>query len=365
MHIKITKAVLLDVLNKVQKAVPSKAALQILQNALIVAKEGKIVVTGSSLDITIIADTNCEVLEDGETTLPVKMLAMAISKCNDGTIDISVDANDKATVTAGSTVFRILGMKASEFPMIDNAEGTTVSIKSDALREMFRKVKYAASIDGTRQALASVLVEFEEGRVTAVATDGRRLARYIVEADVKDKAEVIVPSQAVELILPNIKGDDNCSLTLAKNKMMIECGNVKICTKLIENTYPNYRQIIPSAFEKDLTVNRIDLISSLERVAVFATDGSTSYVELALSQDKMVLKSSSTVIGESRDELDVKFDTGEQMKIGLNPTFVMEALKALDEDDVVIQINGPALPLNFKRPDTDAFTYICMPYRIN
>ena len=364
MKIKITKAVLLDALNKVQKVVPSKGTMRIIENALFSANAGKLVVTGTNLDITIVASADCEMLEDGQTTLPVKMMTSAISKCADGIIEITSDLSDKAVVTAGNTTFRIVGLNAKDFPTLSAAEGATVEVKCEVLKEMFRKVKYAASQDDTRHSLKSVFIEIKDKTISAVATDGRRLAKYEFSTDIDATAEVLLPTTAVEQVFPNIKGDGNCKITLDHDKMTFDLGNTVIYTKLVDDKFPNYRQIIPTEFAHKLTVDRESLIQAIERVSVFAADGTTGSIEFKISENQMILSAETTDIGESRDVLPVKFDSAEPITIRLNPTYVKESLTALDEDNVDIQINSGAQPINIKQPDSTAFTYICMPLRI-
>ena len=363
MRIIITKALLLDALNKVQKVVPSKGSMRIIENALFSADDGKLVITGTNLDITIVANAECGVLESGQTTLPVKMMTSAISKCADGMIEISSDLSDKAVVTAGTTTFRIVGLPAKDFPILSTAEGVTVEVKCEVLKEMFRKVKYAASQDDTRHSLKSVFIEIKDKTISAVATDGRRLAKYEVSTEIDSDAEVLLPITAVEQVLPNIKGEGACKITLDKDKMTFNLGSVIVYTKLVDDKYPNYRQIIPTEFAHLLTVDRENFIQAIERVSVFASDGTTGSIEITIGENQMVLKASTTDVGESRDVLPVKFDGTEPITIRLNPTYVKDALNALDEDDVQIQINSGVQPINIKRPDTSAFTYICMPLR--
>jgi len=178
MHIKISKSSLSEALNNVQAVVGSKNALQVLQNVMVEATDKEVKFTCSDLDVTLVANAECEVLDAGATTIPVKPFASAVGKMVDGTIEITVDESDCSTISGGSSVFKFKGLSAKEFPSIPKPDGATCEIASNSIREMLRKTAFATSQDDTRRTLQGVLLDFQKdkGIVKAVGTDGRRLA---------------------------------------------------------------------------------------------------------------------------------------------------------------------------------------------
>lgn len=184
MKFKIIRSKFLDGLKCVQNIVAGKGSLAILQNVLLEANGKELKMTTTDLDISINAVCECEVQEHGNTTLPVKLLFNAITKVAEGEVTVEVDAKERATIFAGNAKFKLAGMPESEFPRLPkDEEAYEYKIPQQTLKEMLRKVSYAASQDDTRRTLKGVLMSFKDSKLTMVATDGRRLA--LVENEIE------------------------------------------------------------------------------------------------------------------------------------------------------------------------------------
>jgi len=366
MEIKVTKAALLDALKKAQKVVSSKAAVPVLQNVLIEAQDGKVVATCSDLTRTIVATTTCEVIEEGRTTLPAKMLSSVISAAGDGQIEIKVNEKDRAVIKSGQAKFTLNGLPATEFPKLPKISGEPIELPSAKLKEMLRYVKYAASQDETRATIRSVLLDFKDSAVSAVATDGRRLAKFdaTLEAEVAD-SQWVIPIASVADIYDNLASEGNVAITIATSQMVVDFGTVKVYTKMLEDAYPNYRQVIPSSFGTKVVVSRDELLSAIGRVSVFANDGAASTVTFNFSAGELVLSASTTDVGESRDSIAIKYDSEKAIEIRFNPVYVNEAISAMEDDELAIYLNDGHSPCKISRVDTDDFTYVLMPLRVN
>ena len=365
MHIKISKSSLSEALNNVQAVVGSRAALQVLQNVMVEAKGGEVKFTCSDLDTTLVANAECEVIEDGATTIPVKTFTAAVGKMVDGVIDISVDENDRSTISGGASVFKFNGLPAKEFPTVPNPDGMTCTIESNAIREMLRKTAFAASQEGTRRTLQGVLLDFQNdgGNVRAVGTDGRRLAMLDCTLDSSKgfKGQFILPRKAVDLLGKKLPKDGNAELITAKGQLLIKTARLVITTKLLDEAYPDYMRVIPKTDGTEIAMNRGDFLGALDRISVFMTD--SPCVILTFGDNKLVLNSGDTEFGSSHDEIPVKYD-GESIDMRFNPYYVRDALNAMDDEEVVMKITTSESPAIIKKVESNDYTYVVMPLRV-
>ena len=235
MKFSIIRSKFLDSLKNVQNIVAGKASLQILQNVRIEAGEGRIILTTTDLSITVKASAECDIAEPGATTLPVRLLFLTVSKMSEGIVTVEVDASDRAVVSGGSAVFKISGLPERDFPKIEQEDDSfAYTIPQPVLREMLRKTHYAASTDETRRNLQGVLFSFKEGKLTMVATDGRRLA--LVENEIEIPAggerDVILSTRSiVELLRILGSGEGSVTMYLRKTQVHFDFGEIAFSSK--------------------------------------------------------------------------------------------------------------------------------------
>ena len=269
MKFKIIRSTFIEGLKSVQNIVAGKGSLPILQNVMIEAKGNEIKMTTTDLDISIKSVCECKVEEAGMTTLPVKLLFTAVTKVAEGEIEVVVDAKERATISAGNARYKLAGMPESEFPRLPNdSDAYTYSLPQQTFREMLRKVAYAASQDDTRRTLKGVLMSFKDSKLTMVATDGRRLALVENEVEFPKNAEkdIVLPSKAVAELQRSMNGEESLSLIVQKSQICFTLGNVTIYSKLMDDAYPNYRQVIPKETAEHLPRIRMCARRQLEEV---------------------------------------------------------------------------------------------------
>lgn len=351
-------------LKGVQNIVGGKLSLPILQNVKIEAVGKELTMTTTDLDISIKTTVECVVEEAGSTTLPVKLLFSSIQKMAEGPVVVEVDAHEKATISAGSAKFRLSGMAESEFPRLPKDEEASIySIEQATLREMLRKTSYAASQDDTRRSLKGVLMSFKDEKLTMVATDGRRLALVEKEMEFSKTAEkdIVLPFKAVQELMRSLSGEGEITLMIQKGQISFNLGSMMIYSKLMEEAYPNYRQVIPKETKEKITIDRQLLLSALDRASVMTMDEAHS-TKLIFSAGKLTVTSAASDIGEAKDEVPIKY-AGENIEIMFNPSYVMDPLKAIDDDEVTINLNDGHSPAVIKC--SIPFLYVLMPLRIS
>ena len=364
MKLKILRSKILEGLKSVQNVVVGKGSLPILQNVLLEAVGHELVMTTTDLDISIKAVCDCEVIEPGSSTLPVKLLFNAMAKVAEGEIEIEVDMNERATITAGNARFKLAGMSEKDFPKLKKEEESyAYEIAQQTFREMLKKVSYAASQDDTRRTLKGVLMSFKDLKLTMVATDGRRMALIENEMEFpKDaEADIVLPAKAVVELQRLLNGESNLHITVNKTQICFSVDNLMIYSKLIDDVYPNYKQVIPKETTEHIIVDRQLLLDALDRASVMTMDEAHS-TKLIFENGSLTVMSAASDIGEARDTLPVKYN-GEKIEIMFNPNYVMDPLKAVDENEISINLNDGHSPAVIKC--SMPFLYVLMPLRIS
>ena len=365
MKFKIIRSKFLEGLKSVQNIVAAKGSLPILQNVLLEGRGGKLTMMTTDLDISIRSEVPCEEIgEEGSSTLPVKLLFNSISKAAEGEIEVEIDAKERATIIAGSAKFKLAGMPESEFPRLPKEDdGFSYKLNQQTLREMFRKTSYAASQDDTRRTLKGVLMSFKDAKLTMVATDGRRLALVENEIEFPKDAErdIVLPFKAVQELQRSLAGEEEVEVRVQNTQVSFRLGGVMIYSKLIDEKYPNYVQVIPRECAEHITVDRELLLGALERASVMTMDEAHS-TKLIFEGNKLTVTSAASDIGEAKDEVAIKY-AGEKIEIMFNPSYVMDPLRAIDDNEVTINLNNGHSPAVIKC--SIPFLYVLMPLRIN
>ena len=364
MKFKISRSKFADGLKAVQNIVAGKGSLLILQNVMIEANGKAIKMTTTDLDISINCMVECEVEEAGVTTLPVKLLANSILKLAEGIVEVDVDAKEKATITAGTTKFRLAGLPESEFPRLPkDEEAHSYKLQQATLKEMLRKTAYAASQDETRRTLKGVLMSFKDQKLTMVATDGRRLALVEKEVEFSKSAEkdIVLPSKAVQELQRSLGNEDEVDIQIQRSQVCFKLGDISIYSKLIDENYPNYLQVIPKETAEKIQVDRQALLDALDRASVMTIDEAHS-TKLIFEMNKLTVTSAANDIGEAKDEVAIKY-AGERIEIMFNPNYVMDPLKVIDDDEVTINLNNGHSPAVIKC--SIPFLYVLMPLRVS
>ena len=364
MKIKILRSKLIEALKAVQNIVAGRGSLPIIQNVLMEAENGKITLTTTDLDISIRSVCECEVIEPGRSTLPVKLLFNAVAKSEEGAIEIEIDNKECARISAGHARFRLVGMPAADFPKLPSDEDAySYSVPQQTVKEMLRKVAYAASQDDTRRTIKCVLMRFKDEKLTMVATDGRRLA--LVEKEIEfsksDERDIVLPSKAVAELQRTLLSDGDAAIMLQKSQVCFNLGSVTIYSKIMEDAYPNYVQVIPKETAEHISVDRQQLIDALERVSVMTIDEAHS-TKLIFESGKLTVSATASDIGDAKDEVPIKY-AGETIEIVFNPSYLMDSLKVIDDDEVTINLNDGHSPavITCSIP----FLYVLMPLRIS
>jgi DNA polymerase III subunit beta len=369
MKLTITKEQLVHGLSAVQNVVSTRTTLPILSNVLVRGEGNRVDLTATDLDVTISSAVEASVERPGAVTLPAKKFLELVRDLPTPSIELEVDDKNQCTILSGASYYRIHGLAAEEFPPLPKfSETRKITLPQEKLKALLRKVTFAISNDESRFVLNGVFFTLKDHTVTLVATDGRRLALAEEEVDLppSSQGECIIPSKAItevnRLLQPGkeveIKFTDNqAAFTLSGEKGF----DTLIISKLIEGNYPNFRQVIPSETKERIALSREEFLHSLRRAQHMTSDKSNS-VKLNFSKNKLEITANTPEVGEGRESIAVNYK-GNDIAIAFNPVYLMDPLKALDEDEVYFELNDELSPgvLKVNSP----FIYVLMPMRMS
>jgi DNA polymerase III subunit beta len=363
MKFRISKEAFLDGLQKVQHVVSSRTTLPILSNVLLVAKDGRLQFTTTDLDVGITGSVEAQIEKEGATTLPAKRLVSIIRELPASEVEVVVDGKNHASIRSGPSFFKIIGLSDSEFPPLPDFEGAKVfKIPQQALRDGLKKTSYAISTDETRYVLNGIFTSFRDGKMTLVATDGRRLA--MVDTDLEFPAshetDVIIPTKAVQELQRLLGDSGDVIVKLSDNQVSFAVGDSLLASKLIEGNYPNYRQVIPGDSNERVIISREALLETVRRVSLLSSDKSNS-VKLVFSENRIEVTANSPDVGEAQESMDVIYQ-GPAMQIAFNPEFLQAPLRNLDSNDVYLDLIDEMSPGVLRIEGT--FLYVLMPMRV-
>lgn len=364
MKFRITKENFQTGLGQVLNVVNTRTTLPILSNVLLEARDGALTLTTTDLDVGVVGTVEAEVEKEGATTLPARKLATIIRELPENEISVAVDKDNVASVRCGASFFKILGLGHEEFPPLPDLDNAAeFKLSQSTLKDGLKKTAYAISTDETRYVLNGIYHSFRGAKLTLVATDGRRLAMADYEAEFPDSQETdfILPTKAVHELQRLLEGDEEVRIRVGSSQVMFELNRNILYSKLIDGTYPNFRQVIPGEARHRITFEREGLLHSIQRVSLLSSDKASS-VKLHFGAGEVKISASSADLGEAEETIPVKY-SGDEMLIAFNPEYLMAPLRNLTPDevhlDVIDELNPGVIRIN------DPFLYVIMPMRVS
>ena len=363
MKFSIEKDQILEALQKVQSIVGQRTTLPILSNVLLEAGNGKLTLTTTDMEVSVRTSIEADIDEDGATTLPARRFFSICRDLHGHQVDIGVSNEDVATIISGSYTCKLEGLSKEDFPPMPTFEESySYQLKQGTFKDILQKTSYAASTDESRAILNGSLMAFRDNKLTTVCTDGRRLALVEQEIDMPEEAEVdiVVPTKTVIELIKTLGDEGQAIIKTSATQVAFEFGTIFIISKLIDGTYPNYRQVIPSQCEERIAIDREMLQGAVRRVSLMLDDQAAS-VKVQITENRLELLTSSPEIGESRESVPVKY-SGKDITIAFNPGFLMAPLKHLDNDEIFLELSDELSPGVIKT--NVPFLYVIMPIRV-
>jgi len=369
MKFTISKEQMINGLQAVQNIVSSRTTLPILSNVLLRGNDGNLELTATDLDVTVCCSVEAAIKKAGGITVPVKKLFGIVRELNSGELEFEVDEKNGCKLKSGSSYYRINGLAPEEFPPLPKfSEKKKIVIPQEKFKGMLRRTAFAVSTDETRYVLNGIFFSLKDHKVTMVATDGRRLALTDEEADINadSQAEFIVPTKAINELNRLVQGKGEVEIKFSDNQASFTLKDEKgfsvlVVTKLVEGNYPNYKQVIPSETGERVSIVREELLQALRRAEIMTSEKSNS-VKLSFSKNNLTITANAPEIGEARESLAINYK-GKELAIAFNPAYLMDPLKALENDEVFLELTDELSPGVVKV--NGPFLYVIMPMRMS
>ncbi|MGB4781335.1 DNA polymerase III subunit beta [Candidatus Methylomirabilis sp.] len=366
MHIKVLRDDLLNAVGPIQAVVETKRSLPILSHLLLETSPPCLSVFGTDLDVGVRKRVPGQVLKEGSVALSARKLYEIVRELPATSVDLIVDADLTATITCGSSEFRIKGLSRDDFPSMREPKQKGILLDRRLFRDMIRRTLFAVSSDQTRYTLNGILFRVTPTDVRMVATDGHRLAMTTIDCDViKDGSpmEAIIPRKAAAETLKLLREEPGeITIEISENHLLLQTDDTLIDARLIEGQFPNYEQVIPANATKEVTVNREAFLAGLRRTATVLGERALP-TTMKLTPGKLLLSCVNLDLGEARERLDVEYQH-EEMSVGFNARYILDFLGVLTTEQATIRLQDPLSPALFAGKDDKRYTCVIMPMRI-
>ena len=369
MNFTISKEQILNGLQATQNVVSTRTTLPILSNVRLRAEGNRLELTATDLDVTVTATVEATVKTPGATTVPAKKLFGIVRELGTTEIEFEVDDKNVTSIRSGPSFFKIRGLGAEDFPPIPAPkEDRRVTLPQEKIRGMLRKTSFAVSSDESRYVLNGLFFSLKDHKMGMVATDGRRLALVEEEVEISEKSqgEFIVPAKAINELNRLLQDKGELDISFSENQAAFQLRDDKglailLITKLIEGSYPNYRQVIPGEAKERVPLGRDEFMHALKRAELMTSDKQNS-VRLTFGKNNLAITANSPDVGEARESMAINYK-GKEMAIAFNPSYLIDPLNALTNDEVYLDLIDELSPGVLKINGN--FLYVVMPMRLS
>lgn len=364
------KEKLLIGLNSVSRTSVGRTPDPILEGILLNLKNNTLILTTNDLDIGmeyVIKD--CYISEEGKTVVDCKMFVDIIRKLPNSELTIYVNENKLLVIECEGSVYKLSTMNPDNFSTLPtiNVE-KAIALSQKMFKEMVKKTMFAVSTDENRPIFTGCLFEIKEGKLFVVAVDGFRLAlRKTLAVDASEDFSAIIPGKYLSEVIKNIsEEEEEIKIGISKNQALFEFNNCKIVTRLLEGEFLNYNNVIPTGRETRIKVKKESLQNAIERASIFsitAGEKEKKYpIKLFINLGSLIVSCTSQ-IGDAKEEVLIETE-GQELEIGFNHKFLLDALKNIEDDEVYMDFGSNISPCIIKPVIDDKFIYMVSPVRL-
>ena len=340
MKFSIQSELLLQPITQVVGVVERRQTLPVLANFLITARDGKLSVTGTDMEVELITTVSANVESEGETTVPARKLVDIVLMLPEGVEVTAVPEGDKLTLVSGRGRYTLATLPATEFPATDQFETLEIiKIQEDTLKMLLDKTAFAMANQDVRYYLNGLLFDFHDNTLSTVATDGHRLAICDMDGEigVAESRQLIVPRKGVLELSRMLTDRKNIvELALGKNHIRLVKGSTVFTSKLIDGRFPEYRAVIPQGTDSHILIDRAAFTRALERASILSNEKYKG-VRLEASDGRVKIIAHNPQQEEAVEELEATLNF-DQLAIGFNVTYLLDALKAVDAETILVEL---------------------------
>jgi DNA polymerase-3 subunit beta len=359
---------LFSTLSTVARVASTRSAIQALSGVQLEARGDGAELRGTDMEVSLRVPLQAQVEQDGVAVLPARLLLDVVRALPGSEVSLELRAAEQdVELRSGAATFHIRTLRAEDFPPLPEAGGDTeVSVPAEAFVSTISRVARSASRDETRPVLTGILVTAEGPQLRMVATDSYRLSvkETRLESPLSGSFEANVPARALAELARIVQAADAETVTIGvrQNQIVFQVGGVVLSSRLIEGQFPNYRQLLPDAYEHELTLASTELVDVVRRISLLAQKNVP--LRLAFAPGELTVSAQTPDVGEASESLPVPFQ-GEPFEIGFNPDFLRDGLEGVEGNELVLKLISPLRPGLVESADGDGFVYLVMPIRLN
>ena len=364
MKILCSRQQLVEAVSNVQRAVSTKSSVPALEGILLRASGSDLTLCGYDLELGMTTFLEATVEEPGSVVLSARLFGDIVRRMPADTVFIGADEKFMTTITSGASEYSIVGIPSQEFPELPSVTAETpVTISQAVLKSMIRQTIFAVADTDAKPIHTGTLFEIGGGRIRLVSVDGYRLALREEPVSCGEEVSFVVPGKTLSEVLKLIKDDDSdLTMQVGRRHILFNIGSYTVISRLLEGEFLDYNAAIPKASSTEIFVWTRSFIESVERVSLLITDRLKSPVRCIFSGNEIRV-SCSTSIGRANDQIEAKI-TGNDVEMGFNNRYLLDALRNTEGDEVRIELNGPLSPMKILPKEGDSFLFLVLPVRL-
>ncbi len=368
----VSSSVLLKQLSSIQGVITTNPVVPILENFLFEISDGKLIVTASDLQTSIITELEVESSEAGSIAVPAKILLDTLKNLPEQPVTFSIDdATYSIEISSDNGHYKLAGENATDFPKVPDvqADFTVSNLSTEILYRAINNTIFATSSDELRPAMTGVYINFDDTNTTFVGTDGHKLIRYRrVDVATENGHSIIIPRKGLTL-LKNILPQENTDVELNFNvsNAFFKFGHIKMICRLIDERYPDYENVIPLENPIRMTIDRMEMLSSLKRISIYA-NRTTHQVRLKITGSELLISAEDLDFSNEANERLVCEHTGDDIEIGFNARFLIEMLSNVETKQVELHLSAPnraGLIIPQEQDENEDVLMLIMPVMLN
>jgi DNA polymerase-3 subunit beta len=350
-------------LGVVSRGVSTRTTVQILAGILLHASGGRLELAATDMELSLRTSFDASIESEGSVVVPGRLLLELARLLPDAEVTIEHKLEEASVeIRSGAATYRLHTYNAEDFPRLPDAEAAERhEVDRETLLETISRVSRSASRDESRPVLTGVLMKFEPGKLVMAATDSYRLSvkETAIEGTVPE-LEAIVPARALQELARVAQAGERIELGVHENQVIFSTGDALLTTRRIDGQFPNYKQLVPEAFDHELALPREELLDVVRRVSVMAQRNSP--LRLRFGDGELTVSAQTQDVGEARESLPVSF-SGEPLEIGFNAEFLRDGIESVGGEQLRLKLISPLRPAVLQGDD-DTFLYLIMPIRL-
>ncbi|MBR5234112.1 MAG: DNA polymerase III subunit beta [Clostridia bacterium] len=366
MKIICNTSVLAEAVINVQKAVMTKTAMPILEGILFTAEDNKVKLTGYDLEIGIETMIDADVIEEGSVIINAKIFCDIIRHIPYDKIIFETDEKLQCKIYCGDIEYFMTGISPKDYPELPVIiNGKDINISQKILKDMIKKTIFSVAVNDVRVIHKGIKFEIKPGEIRLVAIDSHRIAVRKEFIDYNgEELSFVVPAKTMGEIMKLIpEGDDFIKIGLGRRHILFEINGYTIISRLLEGEFMKYESIIPTNYNTVVRTKTKDMISSVERVALFITDRFKAPLKLEFRENELKI-STATALGTANEKIEVSVD-GNDIEIGIQSRYILDALRAGEEEEILIGMVSPTNPVCIIPTSGEGFLYLILPVRLS